>query len=120
MCTPRACIVLEVLLYCPDLRFDDDGIEPPVMEDVVPTPFSMSIVANEPSVVVSEPPLVVLESIFDFSKETVGKHDDIAQSLGSTGVRKETEESFDNRIQVILSTHLTHYSVFLVMLCTFV
>ena len=51
--------VLEVLLYCPDLRVNDDGIKSPVMEDVVPAPVTMSIVAHEPSVVVSEPPLVV-------------------------------------------------------------
>ena len=86
------------------------------MKDVVPAPITMSIVAHEP-----ELPLVVLESIFDFVKETVGEHDDIAQSLGSMGVHEESEESIDNRIQVILSTHLTHYSIsFLLMLCTFV
>ena len=89
LCTPRTCIVLKVLLYCSNLRFDDDGIEPPVMEDVVPAPVTMSIVAHNPFVVVSELPLVVLESIFDFVKETMGEHDDIAQSLESMGsVRK--------------------------------
>ena len=99
-------------MYCPNLRFNDDGIEPPVMEDVMPISVIMSIVAHEPSVVVPEPPLVVLESIFDSADETVEKHDDIAQSLGSIGVREEKVESIDNRIQVILSTHLTHHSVF--------
>ena len=86
MCTPGACVVLEVLLYCPDLRFDDNGIESPVMEDVIPAPVTVSIVAHKPYVVVSEPPLVVLESIFDIVKDTVGEHDDIAQSLGSMKV----------------------------------
>ena len=99
-------------MYCPDLRFDDHGIEPPIMEDVVPTPDTVSIVAHEPSVVVSQPLLVVLELIFDFAEETMGEHDDIAQSLGSMGVCEETEESIDDRIQVILTTHLTHHSIF--------
>ena len=98
LCTPRACVVLEVLLYCLDLRFNDDGIEPPVMEDVIPAPITISIVAHEPSVVVPEQPLVVPESIFDLVKEIVGEHDDIVQSLGSMGVCEETEESIDDRI----------------------
>ena len=75
-------------------------------------PITMSIVPHEPSVVVPEPPLVVCESIFDFALETMEEHDDIVQSLGSMGVCEETEESIDDRIQVILSTHLTHHSVF--------
>ena len=111
LCTPGACIILEILLYCPDLRFDDDGIEPFVMEDVIPTLVTVNIVSHEPSLVVPDPPLVVLESIFDFAKEIV-EHDDIALSLGSMGACEETEESIDNRIQVILSTHLTHHSIF--------
>ena len=111
-CALLTYVVLEVLLYCPNLRFNDDGIEPPVMEDVVLALVSVSIVPHEPSVVVPEPPLVVLELIFDFAEETMGEHDDIAQSLGSMGVCEETEESIDDRIQVILSMHLTHHSVF--------
>ena len=71
------------------------------MEDVMPTPVTVSAVPHEPSVVVSEPPLVVPDSIFDFAEETMGEHDDIAQSLGSMGVRDETEKSIDDRIQVI-------------------
>ena len=88
-------------MYCPDLRVGDDGMEPPVMEDVVPAPVTMIVVPHEPSVVVSEPPLVVPNSIFDFAEETMGEHGDIAQSLGSMGVRDETEKSIDDRIQVI-------------------
>ena len=98
MCTLGASVVLEVLLYCLDLRFDDDGIEPPIMEDVIPAPVTMSIVAHEPSVVVPEPSIVVPESIFDFAEETVGEHDNIVQSLGSMEVREESEESIDDRI----------------------
>ena len=113
LCSLGACIVLEVLLYCLDLRFDDDGIEPLVMEDVVPVPVTVSIVAHEQFVVVPKPALVVPESIFDFVEETVEEHDDIAQLLGSTGVRQGTEESIDDCIQVVLSTHLTHHSIFL-------
>ena len=71
------------------------------MEDVVPAPVTVIVVPHEPSVVVSEPPLVVPDSIFDFAEETMGKYDDIAQSLGSMGVRDETEKSIDDRIQVI-------------------
>ena len=71
------------------------------MEDVVPTPVTMSVVPHEPSVVASEPPLVVPDSIFDFAKETMEEHDDIAQSLGSMGVCEEAEKSIDDRIQVI-------------------
>ena len=82
------------------------------MEDVVPIPITMNIVAHEPFVVVLELPLVVLELIFDFVEETMREHDDIAQSLRSMGVCEETEESIDNHIQVILSTHLTHHSIF--------
>ena len=82
------------------------------MEDVVPTPITMSIVAHEPSVVVLESPLVVHESIFDFVEEIVGEHDDIAQSLGLMDFREETDKSIDDHIQVILSTHLTHHFVF--------
>ena len=52
------------------------------MEDVVPTPITMIVVPHEPSIVVLEPPLVVPDSIFDFADETMGEHDDIAQSLG--------------------------------------
>ena len=81
MYTLGTCVNLEVYLYCPDLRFDDDGIEPPVMEDVISAPVTMSIVAHEPFVVVHEPLLVVPESIFDFVKETMREHVDIAQSL---------------------------------------
>ena len=112
LCIPGACVILEVLLYCPDLRFNDDGIEPLVMEDVVPTPITLSIVAHKPFVVVSKSPLDVHKSIFDFVEETVEEHDDIAQSLGSMGVHLKTEESMDDRIQVILSTHLTQHSIF--------
>ena len=42
------------------------------MEDVVPTPVTVIVVPHEPSIVVSEPPLVVPYSIFDFSEETMG------------------------------------------------
>ena len=49
------------------------------------------------------------------------EHDVIPQSLASTEIHEETEESIDDCIQVILSTHLRHHSVFfLLMLCTFV
>ena len=71
------------------------------MEDVVPAPVTMIVVPHKPSIVVSEPPLVVPDSIFDFAEETMGEHDDIAQSLGSMGVREETKKSIDDRIQVI-------------------
>ena len=60
------------------------------MEDVVPAPVTVSVVPHEPSLVVLEPPLVILDSIFDFAEETMGEHDDITQSLGSMGVREET------------------------------
>ena len=53
-------------MYCPDLIFNDDEIEPPIMEDVILAPITVSIVTHEPSVVVPEPPLVVPELIFDF------------------------------------------------------
>ena len=72
------------------------------MEDVVPTPITMNVVPHEPSVVVLEPPLVVPGSIFDFAEETMGEHNDIAQSLGSMGVHEKIEKSIDDRIQVIL------------------
>ena len=103
MCTLGACVVLEILLYFLDLRFDDDGIESLVMEDDVSTPVTTNIVGYEPFVVVLEPPLVVPESISDFAEETVVEHDDITQLLGSMEVYEETEESIDDRIQVILS-----------------
>ena len=48
------------------------------MEDVVPAPITVIVVPHEPSIVVSEPPLVVLDLIFDFAEETMGEHDDIA------------------------------------------
>ena len=72
------------------------------MEDVVPTPVTVIVVPHEPSIVVSEPPLVVPNSIFDFAEKTMEEHDDIAQSLGSMEVCEEIEKSIDNRIQVIL------------------
>ena len=87
--------------YIVDLRVGDDGVEPFVMEDVMPAPVTVSVVPHEPFVVAPELPLVVPDSIFDFAEETMGEHDDIAQSLGSMGVREETEKSIDNRIQVI-------------------
>ena len=71
------------------------------MEDVVPAPITVTVVPHEPSVVVLELPLVVPDSIFDFAEETMGEHDGIAQSLGSMGVREDTEKSIDDRIQVI-------------------
>ena len=71
------------------------------MEDVVPAPVTVIVVLHEPSIVVSEPPLVVPNSIFDFSEETMEEHDDIAQLLGSMGVCEETEKSINDRIQVI-------------------
>ena len=71
------------------------------MEDVVPAPVTVSVVPHEPSVVVMEPPLVMTDSIFDFAEETMGEHDDIAQSLGSMGVHEKTEKAIDDRIQVI-------------------
>ena len=82
------------------------------MEDVVPTPVTVIVVLHEPSVVVSEPPLVVPDLIFDFAKETMGEHDNTAQSLGSMGVRDETEKSIDDRIQVIPLCTLHTISVF--------
>ena len=72
------------------------------MEDVVPAPVTVSVVPHEPSVVVLELPLVVPNLIFDFAEETMGEHNDIAQSLGSMEIREETEKSIDDRIQVIL------------------
>ena len=48
------------------------------MEDVVPALVTVIVVPHEPSIVVSEPPLVVPDSIFDFAEETMGEHDDIA------------------------------------------
>ena len=48
------------------------------MEDVVPAPVTVTVVPHEPSVVVSGPPLVVPDSIFDFAEETMGEHGDIA------------------------------------------
>ena len=89
------------------------------MEDVVPAPAIVIVVPHEPSIVVSEPPLVVPDSIFDFAEETMGEHDDIALSLGSMGVREETEKSFDNRIQVIPLCTL-HTTPVLGNACTFV
>ena len=68
------------------------------MEDVVPAPVTVSIVAHEPSVVVLKPPLVVPELIIYFVEETMEEHDDIVQSLGSMGVHEETKESIDDRI----------------------
>ena len=82
------------------------------MEDVVPAPVTVIVVPHEPSVVVLEPPLVVPDSIFDFAEETMGEHDDIGHSLGSMGVRDETEKSIDDRIQVIPLCTLHTISVF--------
>ena len=81
------------------------------MEDVVLAPVTMSVVPHEPCVVVLEPPLVVPDSIFDFAKETMWEHDGIAQSLGSMGVREETEKSIDDRIQVtpLCTLHTTPF-----------
>ena len=71
------------------------------MEDVMPAPVTVIVVPHEPSIVVSEHPLVVPDLIFDFVEGTMGEHDDIAQSLGSMRVREETEKSIDDCIQVI-------------------
>ena len=71
------------------------------MEDVVPAPVTVIVVPHKPSIVVSKPPLVVPDLIFDFVEETMEEHDDIVQSLRSMGVREETEKSIDDRIQVI-------------------
>ena len=71
------------------------------MEDVVPALVTVIVVPHEPFVVVSKPSLVEPDLIFDFAEETMGEHDDIAQSLGSMEVRDETENSIDDRIQVI-------------------
>ena len=81
------------------------------MEDVVLAPVTMSVVPHEPSVVVPETRLVEPESIFDFFEEIMGEHDDIAQSLGSMGVREETKKSIDDCIQVIplCSLHTTPF-----------
>ena len=98
-------------MCCPDLRVDDDGMESFVMKDVVLAPVTVSVVPHEPSVVVLEPRLVVPDSIFDFAEETMKEHDNIAQSLGSMGVREETEKFIDDRIQVIClrSLHTTPF-----------
>ena len=53
-------------------------MEPPIKEDVVPASATVIVVPHEPSIVVSEPTLVVPDSIFDFAEETMGEHDDIA------------------------------------------
>ena len=81
------------------------------MEDVVPTPVTVSVVPHEPSVVVLEPPLVVPNSIFDFAEETMEEHDGIVQSLGSMGVREETKKSIDDCIQVtpLCTLHTTPF-----------
>ena len=90
-----------------------------VMEDVVLAPVTMTAVPHEPSIVVSEPPLVLPDSIFDFAEVTMGEHDDIAQSLGSMGVREETEKSIDNRIQVfpLCTLHTTPFFVNVLYVC---
>ena len=64
----------------------------------MPTPVTVSVVPHAPFVVVPELPLIVPKSIFDFAKETMGEHDNIAQSLGSMGVCEEIEKSIDDRI----------------------
>ena len=71
------------------------------MEDVLSAPITVIVVPHEPSVVVSEPPLVLPDSIFDFVEETLEEHDGIVQSLGSMGLREETAKFIDDRIQVI-------------------
>ena len=48
------------------------------MEDVMPARVTVIVIPHEPSIAVSEPPLVVPDSIFDFAEETMGEHDDIA------------------------------------------
>ena len=47
------------------------------------------------------------------------KHDDIAQSLGSMGVREETEKSIDNRIKVfpLCTLHTTPFLVNALYVC---
>ena len=49
----------------------------------------------------------------------MGEHDDIAQSLGSMGVREETEKSIDNRIQVfpLCTLHTTPFLVNALYVC---
>ena len=89
------------------------------MEDVVSAPVTVIAVPHEPSIVVSKPPLVLIDSIFDFAEVTMGEHDDIAQSLGSMGVREETEKSIDNRIQVfpLCTLHTTPFLVNALYVC---
>ena len=89
------------------------------MEDVVLAPVTVTAVPHEPSIVVSEPPLVLPDSIFDFAEVTMGEHDDNAQSLGSMGVCEETEKSIDNRIQVfpLCTLHTTPFLVNALYVC---
>ena len=89
------------------------------MEDVVPTPITVIVVPHEPSVVVSEPPLVLPDSIFDFAEKTLGEHDGIAQSLGSMGSVKKLQSPLTIAFRLFLYAPYTPLR-FWAMLCTFV
>ena len=89
------------------------------MEDVVPTPVTVSVVPHEPSVVVLEPPLVMPNLIFDFAEETMEEHDDIAKSLGSMGSVRKLKNPLTIAFRLFLYAPYTPLR-FWAMLCTFV
>ena len=118
-CALLACDVLEVLLYCPDLRFGDDDIEPPVMEDVVPTTMTVSVVPHEPAVVVPEPPLVVPKSIFDLPTRLWGSMMTLRSHWDQWGSVRKLRNPLTIAFRLFLYAPYTPLH-FWVMLCTFV
>jgi len=99
-------------LECPDVNFDDDAIPLPVMEISDDAPVHVVIVAHDPSVVVSEAPVVFSESVPQIVLQNDEDLHDVLPSLGSMGIRERPEEIIDDNQVIISSCIIQHFLQF--------
>ena len=103
-------IVMKVVLDCPDSYLDDDTINlESVLEDFR-VPVRVNAVTNELSIDVAVMPPIISESLPQLLPKAVEDIHGVQQSLGSMGVRAESEKE-DDDILVNLFLLLTHIFV---------
>jgi hypothetical protein len=98
----------EIVFCCPDLNFEDQANDLPVMEDFVRGPVDDDVIHQEPISDVQEPP-ANLESAFpelehSFAEDLDGAH----QSLGSMGVHEISDDSQDEEQVIFVYSSMSH------------
>ena len=91
----------KIVLRYPELIFDDRANNLPVKEDFVQGPMDDDVIHQDPISDVQEPPANVESALPEFQHSFAEDLDGAHQSLGSMGVHKDFDESYDEE-QVIL------------------